>query len=472
MFLKKIKLSFRQIGVKITLSLLLIFILSFSFLFGIFYLRYSQKLKKYDHQVLEANSNEYQAIYQLGGLPALSHHMSSTNYSNIENSDFFVCIEGQNHKTIFFHTVKKNNFFIQEEIELGLHRNAKRNRWIYIKTNRSEDDIEVLSLKLPDGNYLQVGKSVEDRDLILDRFEESFLEILLIALLLGGFCGIFLSNRLLIPLKRLIATLISINQGHDEARVPLSGNNDELEELALQFNKMLDQITISNQAMKQTLDITAHELRTPLTSIRVQAEINLQKKTLSFEENKNFLEDCIEGIDEILADFKMLTDISEVESRLQNLKKENINLQSLCQDIIDLYEFVAEQKEISLTLMPEVGQENLQINVNRKKIRQALANLIDNAIKYSAENTEIIISFYKLNQYIFIKVIDQGMGIHPDDLPHIWKRLYRGEKSRSEKGIGLGLSLVKSIIEAHNGSIMVKNNNNGGSTFIIELPIT
>jgi signal transduction histidine kinase len=168
----------------------------------------------------------------------------------------------------------------------------------------------------------------------------------------------------------------------------------------------------------------------------------------------------------------MLTDISEVESRLQNLKKENINLQSLCQDIIDLYEFVAEQKEISLTLMPEVGQENLQINVNRKKIRQALANLIDNAIKYSAENTEIIISFYKLNQYIFIKVIDQGMGIHPDDLPHIWKRLYRGEKSRSEKGIGLGLSLVKSIIEAHNGSIMVQNNNNGGSTFIIELPIT
>lgn len=467
MFLKKIKHFFRQVGVKMTLWHLGLLVLSSCCLFIIFYLIYSQSLEEKDHEILRAKFNEYNAIFNLGGVKALNEYTRSPNYPFKDSSEFFIRIENAEHNTQYFHTNDTRSIFNLKEIEHGLYDISEKEQWFYIKTKRSDDDLEVLSKKLNNGLYLQVGKTVDDRDQLLDRFEETFAEVLLVALILGGIGGVLLSNRMLMPIRRLIFTLQSIDKGDDKARVPVSGNNDELEELSLQFNKMLDRINTSNQAMRETLDTVAHELRTPLTGIRGLAEMNLQKKNISNEDARQVLEDCIEGIDEILSEFKMMTDITEMESGLLNLKKEENDLQTICSDIIDLYEIVADQKDIRISLN---STENLFVNVDRKKIRQALANLIDNAIKYSPENTEIQVSYYKHNQQAVIRIQDQGIGIDKEELPHIWKRLYRGENSRREKGIGLGLSLVKSIIEAHNGSITVEAAENGGSIFIIRLP--
>ena len=471
MFLSKIKHLARQPGVKMTLWHLLILILSLCFLFFVFFILYSRSLKDKDHEILEAKYNEYNAIYRLGGIGALNTYMHSPDIAFPENSEFFVRIEGADHNTIFFQTEGKLPIFNLKEIEHGLYEMNDKTRWFYIKTKRHEDDLEVISLKSKTGEYLQVGKTVDDRDEILDRFEEIFAEVLAVALIIGGIGGVLFSNRVLHPIRELIQTLNSISKGDEEARVPISGNKDELDDLSLLFNQMLDRIKVSNQGMRQTLDTIAHELRTPLTSIRAMAEVHLKKKVITDLEARQVFEDCIEGIDEILSEFKMMTDITEVESGLQNLKKEEVDLGSICQDIIDLYEIVAEQKEISIVIDEASTKSKLDIYVDRKKIRQALANLIDNAIKYSPEHSEIIVSFYKHNQQAIIKITDQGIGINPQELPHIWKRLYRGENSRAEKGIGLGLSLVKSIVEAHNGSVDVKINTTKGSTFIIRLPV-
>ncbi len=471
MFLSKIKHLARQPGVKMTLWHLLILILSLCFLFFVFFILYSRSLKDKDHEILEAKYNEYNAIYRLGGIGALNTYMHSPDIAFPENSEFFVRIEGADHNTIFFQTEGKLPIFNLKEIEHGLYEMNDKTRWFYIKTKRHEDDLEVISLKSKTGEYLQVGKTVDDRDEILDRFEEIFAEVLAVALIIGGIGGVLFSNRVLHPIRELIQTLNSISKGDEEARVPISGNKDELDDLSLLFNQMLDRIKVSNQGMRQTLDTIAHELRTPLTSIRAMAEVHLKKKVITDLEARQVFEDCIEGIDEILSEFKMMTDITEVESGLQNLKKEEVDLGSICQDIIDLYEIVAEQKEISIVIDEASTKSKLDIYVDRKKIRQALANLIDNAIKYSPEHSEIIVSFYKHNQQAIIKITDQGIGINPQELPHIWKRLYRGENSRAEKGIGLGLSLVKSIVEAHNGSVDVEINTTKGSTFIIRLPV-
>lgn len=471
MFLSKIKTLSRQVGVKMTLWHLLLLLLSSSVLFFIFYFLFSQSLLDKDHEILEAKFKEYNAIYHLGGIKALDNYMHSPDFSFRENADTFVRIETSDHNTAFFRTEGKMSIFNLKEIEHGLYDAKEKQQWFYIKTKRVEDDLEVLSIKMKNGEYLQVGKTVEDRDELLDRFEESFAEVLLLALLLGGIGGVLLSNRVLRPIRELINTLQSISKGDEKARVPLRGSHDELEELTLLFNQMLDRIKTSNQGMRQTLDTIAHELRTPLTSIRANAEVNLHKKEITDKDARQVLEDCIEGVDEILAEFKMMTDITEVESGLQNLKKEVVDLGSICQDIIDLYEIVADQKEINIILEEPSQKERLTIFVDRKKIRQALANLIDNAIKYSPENSEIRVSFYKHNQHAVIRIADQGIGINAEELPHIWKRLYRGENSRTEKGIGLGLSLVKSIVEAHNGSVSVETTEGKGSCFIIRLPV-
>ena len=469
MFLKKINRLNGRVGVRLTLWHLSLLVLSSCVLFIIFYYRYSQSLTDRDHQVLEAKFKEFNALYQIGGIKSLENYLKTNQTIAFEeNNDFFVRIESANHNTRLFQTQGKATLFNLREIEHGLYDVSDKQHWFYIKTKREEDDLEVFSIKLSNGEFLQVGKPVDDRDDLLERFEETFLEVLLCAMILGGFGGYFLSNRALKPIRRLIYTLKSINKGDDQARVPVTPSHDELEELTLLFNQMLDHIKSSNQAMRNTLDIVAHELRTPLTSIRGLAEVNLHKNSISESEYRLVLENCIEGIDEILSEFKMMTDITEVESGLQNLKKEEINLHSICQDIIDLYEIVADQKDIQILLE---STDDLIIKIDRKKIRQALANLIDNAIKYSPENSQIKISYYKHNQQAIIRVLDQGIGILENELPHIWKRLYRGENSRSEKGIGLGLSLVKSIVEAHQGSIEVETQIGLGACFIIKLPL-
>ena len=468
MFSKRIKHLRSQVGFRLTLWHLGLLILSSCCLFIIFYYLYSQSLQDKDHEVLKAKFKELNAVYHLGNIKSLDTYLKSDSSSPLkDNIDFFVRIEGIDQNTLYFYSQKKEAIFNLKEIEHGLYDISEQTQWAYVKTKRVEDDLEVLSITMPSGERLQVGKTVDDRDDLLERFEETFFELLFCALILGGIGGFFLSSHALRPIRRLISTLKSINKGDESARVPVTNSHDELEELSLLFNQMLDHVDESNQGMRHTLDIVAHELRTPLTSIRGLAEINLQKKFLTEEEYREVLEDCIEGIDEILAEFKMMTDITEVESGLQNLKKEEVDLHSICQDIIDLYEIVADQKDIQITLL---SKEALIINVDRKKIRQALANLIDNAIKYSPENTSIELSYYKQNQLAVIRVQDQGIGIPPDTLPHIWKRLYRGENGRMEKGIGLGLSLVKSIVEAHNGTVNVETKEAHGSCFIIRLP--
>lgn len=469
MFLSKLKSFFRQVGVKMTLGHLFLLIVSSSFLFFMFYYLFSQSLEKKDHEILEARFKEYKAIYSLGGIAALEKYMLSPDLSIKESSAFFVRIEKADYSTSFFQSEGLNNIFNVREIEHGLYDHSDKKKWFYIKTKRADDDLEILSLRMKNGEYLQVGKTVSDRDELLEHFEKSFAEVLLIALALGGVGGVLLTNRVLRPIRELINTLQSINKGDEEARVPVRGTEDELEELTKLFNEMLDHIKTSNQGMRQTLDTIAHELRTPLTSIRGIAEVHLRKQTISDGEARKAFENCVEGIDEILAEFKMMTDITEVESGLQNLRKEDVDLLSVCEDIIDLYEIVAEQKEISIHLSSEA--KSLHLQADRKKLRQALANLIDNAIKYSAERSEINVNFYRHNQHAVIRISDQGIGIDDEDLPHIWKRLYRGENGRNEKGIGLGLSLVKSIIEAHNGSISVETKKDEGSTFIIRLPL-
>lgn len=470
MFLNKLKIFFRQVGVKMTLWHLFFLLVSSTFLFFIFYYLFSQSLDNKDHEILEARFKEYNAIYSLGGTKALEKFFRSPEVVFSDSAAFFIRIENPDFSTAFFKSESKNGIFNIKEIEHALYDHGVQERWFYIKTKREDDDLEVLSIKMKNGEYLQVGKTVSDRDELLDNFERTFAEVLIIALALGGVGGILLANRFLRPLRGLITTLQSISKGDEEARVPDTGSNDELEELTRLFNEMLDHVKTSNQGMRQTLDTVAHELRTPLTSIRGLAEVNLHKKNITDKEAREAFEDCIEGIDEILTEFKMMTDITEVESGLQNLKKEEVDLLSVCQDIIDLYEIVADQKDIVISLDEESQKEKVKVFVDRKKIRQAIANLVDNAIKYSPEESEIKVSFYRHNSQAVIRIADNGIGINEEDLPHIWKRLYRGENSRHEKGIGLGLSLVKSIIEAHNGTITVETTPHLGSTFIIRLP--
>jgi signal transduction histidine kinase len=196
------------------------------------------------------------------------------------------------------------------------------------------------------------------------------------------------------------------------------------------------------------------------------AEMALQGEG-PLETYREALADCLEESERVLRMMNTLMDISEAETGTMKLTLEPVNLPDLMENVIDLYRYVAEEKHITLkTAYPR----ELHLAVDRDRLSQALGNLLDNALKYSPPGGNVELEAYERPGQVIILVRDSGPGISSEDLPKIWDRLYRGDKSRSQRGMGLGLSLVKAIIEAHQGYVEVSNPSDAGSVFAVYLP--
>jgi signal transduction histidine kinase len=162
-----------------------------------------------------------------------------------------------------------------------------------------------------------------------------------------------------------------------------------------------------------------------------------------------------------------LMDISEAETGLMKLDPQSFPLAGLVGEVVELFEFVAEEKRITVTAAIAPG---LHCTADRNRLQQVLVNLLDNALKYTPDGGRVEIVAEARTTETLIRVSDAGTGIPPEEIPRIWERLYRGDKSRSQRGLGLGLSLVRAIVNAHGGCIELQSTVGQGSTFCIHLP--
>lgn len=279
-----------------------------------------------------------------------------------------------------------------------------------------------------------------------------------------------ISRRTLSPIRDLIGTVESIRSSRDlAARVQVRAPESELGQLSVLVNTMLSTIGHLVTGMRDSFDHVAHDLRTPLARLRLNLEqLLVDSKAPPTPVQARALGESIEECNRIEAILNALLEIAEAEYGLKRPDYRRLDATRLLREVAELYEFVAEDAGIRLQLEAPDG---IELDADEGRLRQALANLLDNAIKYTPAGGTVFLEAVNTGEQILLRVSDTGIGISDADRPHIYERLFRGDRSRSSKGLGLGLSLVRAVVEAHQGSITETSTPGQGSCFEIRLPL-
>jgi len=324
------------------------------------------------------------------------------------------------------------------------------------------------SVVMQSGLRLIVGRDVVERRgfsaIVFQGFGVGVLGIVLLSVLAGALTA----QRVLKRIDSISGTSAKIMSGALSERVPITRRHDEFDELAKDLNAMLDRIEQLMQGLKEVTDNVAHDLKTPLTRLRNKAESALREGRTP-EQLREALETTIAESDQLIRTFNALLMIARVEAGTPSGAFEKTDISAIAEDVAELYQPVAEDAGLALILdiAPDVS-----LLANRELIGQALVNLLENAIKYAARDDgkgTIILSVKRIGQRIRVAVADNGPGVPEGDRAHVVERFVRLEKSRTEPGSGLGLSLVSAVAHLHHGTLLLEDNE-PGLRAVVDLP--
>ncbi len=289
-----------------------------------------------------------------------------------------------------------------------------------------------------------------------------------ITVLLTGVMGALIAKLTLHPVDSMISTIHDITVENMKLKLAVPKTKDEIQKLAETFNDMLSRLDYAFTSQKQLFEDLSHELKTPLTILKGEFEVVL-KKMRSNTEYESVLKSSLEEIDKITKLAENLLMLASFDSKRNLPDRKSLDLGLLTQAAINSVKKLADQKQVRIIFSEKDG--GAAVIGDEKQLKLMVQDLLDNAVKYTSPEGNIEVSVESGGGKVMIRISDTGIGIPEEELRHIFDRFYRVDKSRSGHGFGLGLSIVKSIVDAHNGHIDVASAVGKGTTFTISLPL-
>lgn len=391
---------------------------------------------------LQADTDALKETYELGGLERLTELLEN-RLKKRQQDDVVYLLTDQNFNVIL------GNIPTWPE---NFPKNAR-----LMEVDRGENyefgkDIRYLHTELANGFHLLVGRETIQLETLEDQATVTSSWFISFIIFLGLAGGFFLHRKLNNKLSTITSHCEQIRQGDLFIRFPVKDKGDEIDDMSKTLNDMLDQVQSLMLDIQHITDNIAHDLRSPLT--RVHNQLEQLGAELENEGQQAKAYQAIDDLNHLLATFNAMLKISHLESRSAENNFVPINLAEIIQDCVELFEPLADEKEQRITLLQS---EPLWIEGDRNLIFQMIGNILENAIKYVKPGAVHSVTAKRLGDICVIEIQDQGPGIPPEELPNITKRFYRLDKSRHQRGNGLGLSLVKAVATLHHGTVEFSN---------------
>ena len=326
--------------------------------------------------------------------------------------------------------------------------------------------LRAMSGTFQSGDRLLVGSDISELDGFADQIKIAVISCVVLIFILAAVASILVTRRTVGRIEAINATSRAIMQSGLDQRIPLRSSNDEWDRVAENLNLMLDRIETLMGEIKQVSDNIAHDLRTPLTRMRGRLEKAYHRQRIG-EEDQSLIGDTIADLDAVLRIFASITRIAQIETQQRKGAFRTVNLVEIAGEVVELYDAAAEQDGTCLTI---AGDREVMVTGDRDLIFDAIANLVDNALKHGRAGGNVVVANETIDGRPVISIADDGRGIPPEEREHVFKRFYRLEQSRYTSGNGLGLSLVAAVARLHEAQIEMLDNSPGLKVTLRFLP--
>ncbi len=468
MFSKTRRRLFHTTTVRVAFWYTALFSLSSFGLFGISYFYLHSTLNRFTDSELVETASELGRLYQESGMEALRSELQREAKSWGQERAFFL-LRGVRGEIIVSSDLQPWGDDVPAFAPAMLPAAADGVQMATLRLPGRSADIRLVTAPIADGLFLQIGQDLQDNARIMREFRRAFLAALAIMLVCGSAVGFLVARRAMSGVRRMALVASHIGKDNLQKRVPLDARSQEIDDLTRAFNAMLERIELLVRELREVTDNVAHDLRSPITRIRGLAEAAATTPQ-GAESYRSAMGEIVAESDRLVGIIDTMLEITETEAGVVPMTGEQVDLSALLRDAHDLFTPMAEQKGVSLELrLPAHG---VAVWGDRARLQRVVGNLLDNAIKYTPYGGHVATTIETAGTEVRIRVSDDGVGIEEDELHRVFERFYRGDKSRSTHGNGLGLSLARAIVQAHHGEITVNSTAGKGSDFTVTLPRT